>query len=290
MQSEITVIIPTWCRPASLRHALELILACDPAPAEVLVHIDAGDTETAPMLEREFSGKVTLFRSETTQGPGGGRNLLLQHAQCPLVASFDDDSWPLDTDYFAAAARLMEANPQAGVLTGRVTLRGETPATKSEAVWPMASYESGACVYRREAFLATRGFMPLRHAYGMEEADVALQLMDAGWTILRASSLQVFHDSELQHHVSAQINAAHITNTALLAYLRYPIRYWPLGALQVMNRVRYSLKSKRHQGILKGLLAIPVTAAQFRAHRRPVRPATIQRSRRLASGKPQGIS
>ena len=280
--SEISVVIPTWRRPGSLRQALDKILACDPPPAEVLVHIDVGDSETAPMLEREFAGRVTSFQTATTQGPGGGRNLLLQRAKSSLAASFDDDSWPLDADYFATAARLMDANPRAGVLTGRVTLRGETPTAQPNAVSAVASFEGCACVYRREAFLATRGFLPLRHAYGMEEVDVALQLMNAGGDILRASSLRVYHDSELQHHVSPEINAAHITNTALLAYLRYPIRYGPLGALEVLNRMRYSLKMGRHRGILKGLLTIPFTVWKYRALREPVKVETLRRSRQLA--------
>lgn len=282
---QISAVIPTWRRSASLRQALDRILTCLPAPAEVLVHIDAEDAEAAPLLEREFYGKVTWFQSETTQGPGGGRNLLLQRSKCPLVASFDDDSWPLDADFFATAAGLMEANPQAGVLAGRVTLRGETPVVKSEDMLPVASFEGCACVYRRDAFLATRGFLPLRHAYGMEEVDVALQLMDAGWSILRASSLRVFHDSALQHHVSPEINAAHISNTALLACLRYPVRYWPLGALQVLNRVRYSLEMGRLRGVLKGLLAIPFVVGKYRAFRQPVKPGTFRRSRQLARGQ-----
>ena len=49
-----------------------------------------------------------------------------------------------------------------------------------------------------------------------------------------------YRDTRLEHHASEAVNAAHIRNTALLAYLRYPIPYWALGALQVLNRVRYA--------------------------------------------------
>src|SRR6266487_4011454 len=98
---DISVVIPTWRRPANLRRTLARFFACNPAPREIIIHIDAGDAETAPMLDREFAGKATWFQSTSTRGPGGGRNLLLQRAQCPLVASFDDDSYPIDEDYFA---------------------------------------------------------------------------------------------------------------------------------------------------------------------------------------------
>jgi len=261
------------------------IFTCDPAPAEVLVHIDAGDDETAPMLEREFAGRVTWFQSKTPQGPGGGRNLLLRRAKYSLVASFDDDSWPLEVDYFATVAKLMATNPRAAVFTGRVTLRGERPQAAVIAVWPVASFEGCACVYRREAFLATRGFMPLRHAYGMEEVDVALQLMDAGWDILRAPALKIYHDTELEHHVSPKINAAHITNTALLTYLRYPLLFWPLGVFQVLNRVRYAMAMKRWRGIIQGLISIPTTCWKYRIYRKQITAATLRISRQLARNK-----
>ena len=82
---------------------------------------------------------------------------------------------------------------------------------------------------RRDAFLQTAGYLPLRYAYGMEEVDLALQLLDRGWKIMAASELRVFHDTEMKHHSSPSVNAAQISNVGLLVFLRYPIRYWPLA-------------------------------------------------------------
>jgi GT2 family glycosyltransferase len=118
----------------------------------------------------------------------------------------------------------------------------------------------------------------------MEEADVSLQLLDAGWSIVKTPALRVFHDSELTHHASPEVNAAHITNTALLAYLRYPFRYWPLGVAQVLNRVRYSLRRKRYDGIGSGMFKIPSIIWRHRKDRKPVKASTISHARRLARG------
>jgi len=276
-------VIPTWRRQESLRRALKTIFACEPAPAETLVHVDVGDTGTGAVLGREFAGAVTWLQSAEAQGPGGGRNLLIREARYPFVASFDDDSWPIDKDYFDIARRLMEANPKAGVLTGKVILPGQKLEQRRQGSSRLCgSFEAGACVIRRTAFLQTSGFVPLRRAYGMEEADIALQLLDAKWTILRTAALRVFHDSCLGHHASRDINAAHITNTALLAFLRYPVYFWPFGACQTMNRVFYALRAKRYRGIIKGLKDIPRTVAAHRASRKPVKGETICHSRRLA--------
>lgn len=281
MRCPITAIVTAYRRIPETLATLAKLQACVPAPDEILVHVDCGGDECRAAVTSAFP-EIRVLVSDKPVGPGGARNKLIAAARNEIVASFDDDSYPMDQDYFARAASLLKANPRAAVLTGQVSLRGETPAAESEAVWPVASFQGCGCVYRREAFLAMRGYLPLRWAYGVEEADVALQLMDAGWTIMQVSSLRVFHDTQLQHHRSPQINADSIANIALLAYLRYPIRFWPLGALQLLNRVGYSLKTGRYRGIVKGLLAIPYTIVKYGPERQPIKPATLRHSRQLA--------
>jgi GT2 family glycosyltransferase len=207
---------------------------------------------------------------------------LIQESRFPLVASFDDDSWPLDQNFFQTAAELMREHPKAALLSGQVTMRGQIAPETSDFIAEANCYESGACVLRREAFLQTGMYLPLRYAYGMEEADVALQLLDSGWTILKAHKLRVYHDSDLNHHASPAINAAHITNTALLTFLRYPVSYWPLGAAQVANRIRFALTVGRHRGVLAGVLGIPGVIRTYWQARKPVQKSTILRSRKLA--------
>jgi GT2 family glycosyltransferase len=281
-------VIPTWRRTVSLCRALEQILACRPAPAEVLVHVDAGDGETRGALQSRFGHAVRWFSSDTTQGPGGGRNQLIREARSPIVASFDDDSWPMDADYFAVAAESFDAHPRAAVLDAREirpNSEENAVATAPETeIARIACYQNCASLIRRDAFLTTRGYLPLRYAYGMEEADVALQLMDAGWELLHAPALRVFHDTSLEHHGGSAVNAAHICNTALLAYLRYPICYWPLAALQVLNRARFAARMGRWPGIATGFCQIPAALWRNRNERKPVSAATIALSRSLARG------
>jgi hypothetical protein len=87
----------------------------------------------------------------------------------------------------------------------------------------------------------------------------------------------------MQHHASQAVNAAQITNTALLAFLRYPIRLWPLGILQTLNRVKYAISVRRFRGILKGLWDIPFVCWKYRAARKPVKVETVKMARKLRS-------
>jgi GT2 family glycosyltransferase len=279
-------VIPTWRRSDALRRTLEQILSCRPAPAEILIHVDAGDNETQSALKPQFGDAVRWLSSDTTLGPGGGRNRLIREARSPVVASFDDDSWPMDADYFSAAAELFQSYPRAAVFdvleVRPDTEQSEIACHANAGIVPTACYQNCACLLRRDAFLTTSGYLPLRYAYGVEEADVALQLLDAGCEIMRAPALRVYHDSQLEHHSSPRVNAAHIANTALLAYLRYPVSYWPLGVMQVLNRARYAMRMRRWRGIASGLCQIPGALWQHRKYRKPVTAATIAQSRRLA--------
>ena len=280
---DISIVIPTYRRNRQLAAVLLRLFACNPAPAEVLIHVDAGDQETPNLLEQTFSGKVHWICASSRRGPGGGRKFLMEMAKTQWVVTFDDDSWPESLDFLKRLENVIAANPKAGVLAFPINVRGQKPSYWSPEIQQASCFENCGCAIRREAFLQTDGFLPLRHAYGMEEADVSLQLLDKGWQILNVPDLWVYHDTGMEHHASAPVNAAQITNTALLAFLRYPIRLWPLGILQTINRVKYAISVGRFQGILKGILDIPFACWKYRAARKPVKAETIQLARKLRS-------
>ena len=281
--SMVSVVIPTFNRYEQLQSALVRVFECNPQPSEVLIHVDAGDQETPKLLAGHFSGKVNWVCASSTRGPGGGRNVLMEMTKAPWVVTFDDDSWPESPNFFERLKQVIAANPEAGVLAFPINVRGQKPEHWPKQIQQASCFENCGCAIRREAFLQTDGFLPLRHAYGMEEADVSLQLLEKGWQILNVPDLWVYHDTGMEHHASAPVNAAQITNTALLVFLRYPITLWPLGILQTINRLKYAISVRRFRGIAKGLLDIPNACWKYRVARKPVKAETIQRARKLRS-------
>ena len=277
--NHFSVVIPTFHRHEKLQGALIRIFNCKPNPKEVLVHVDAGDHEPQQLLEKFICGRVRWVCASSTQGPGGGRNILIQMADSPWIVSFDDDSWPESPDFFKRLEKVIKANPKAGVLALPINVRGQKPTYWSDEIQQASCFENCGCAIRREAFIQTDGFLPLRHAYGMEEADVSLQLLDKGWQILNVPDLWVYHDTGMVHHASAPVNAAQITNTALLAFLRYPVKMWLLGILQTLNRVKYAISMGRFEGIMKGLWDIPFFCWKYRVARKPVKAETLELAR-----------
>ncbi len=286
-KAAVSVVIPTYGRPEQLLQTVGRILSCDPAPDDILVHVDAGDLVSGRRLHDAFP-HVCVNHARSRQGPGGGRNRLVELARHNIVVSFDDDSWPLSPSFFRQALDLTEQYPDVAmfaceILEGDELEHAATIACRPvETLGPVQMQESAGfvgcgCIFRRSAFLKTGGYLPLERAYGMEEADVTLKLLDQGDRIALVKGLQVYHDcNRPSRHGQAKINAAHITNTALLVFLRYPPLLWPYGGLQVLNRLCYCLSQGRFSGMLRGVCAIPAALWWYRSNRKTVRSETLK--------------
>jgi len=277
----VSVILPTYKRADSLRGSLRKLLQCDPAPDQIVVHVDAGDEETPTMLAAEFP-TVEVIRSDTQQGPGGGRNKLMAASRNETVVSLDDDSWPLQADFLGVADQMMSSATSIAAIACHIIEKDDRPEESNNShnvaeLKPTFSFVGCGAIIRRSAFLKTTGYIPLRYAYGMEEADVSIQLLDRGYEVVSCPNLSVFHDCPREtHHSSPSINAAQITNTGLFAFLRYPYRFWPYGCLQVINRIAFSLKKRRFRGVIQGLVSIPFHCLKYSQHRRAVTPSTMR--------------
>ena len=266
---KISAIVTAYERVDQTLATLRIIQSCTPAPDEVLVHVDANQVECERAIREAFPN-LRILRSPDQVGPGGGRNKLMNAAQFELVASFDDDSYPIDSDYFARALKLFERFPDASVLCAALYHAGESIGLDERSAQWSADFSGGACIYRRSAFLEAGGYVPLPVAYGMEEVDLAIRLHSQGGKILTTPWLRVFHNTDLKRHGDPRVTAGSIANLALLAYLRYPVSLWAIGIGQCANRLLWLMRHGRRRGILKGLTMIPAHLWANHHYRLPV--------------------
>jgi GT2 family glycosyltransferase len=252
----ISAIVTAYERIDQTLATLRVIYSCAPKPDEILVHVDANRSECEQAIRNAFPD-VQILHSEDRVGPGGGRNKLLNAAQFELVASFDDDSYPIDSDYFARAVQLFERFPDASVICAALYHAGESIGLDEQSAQWTADFCGGACIFRRKDFLEAGGYVPLPVAYGMEEVDLAIRLHSRGGKILTTPWLRVFNNTDLKRHGDPHVTAGSIANLALLAYLRYPISLWAIGVGQCANRLLWLLSHGRRRGIWKGVTMIP---------------------------------
>ena len=275
LNSRIAAIVTAYERTEQTLATLSVIQKCEPQPAEILVHVDGNRLRCAEAIRAAFPD-VRVLVSDEQVGPGGGRNRLMAAATSELVASFDDDSYPIDSDYFARAVQLFDKHPNATVICAALYHRGETIALDAQRAQWTADFSGGACVYRRNAFIEAGGYVPLPVAYGMEEVDLALRLHSHGARVLTSSWLRVFHDTDLQRHNDASVTAGSIANLALLTYLRYPASLWIIGIGQCLNRVLWLMRHRRWRGIGTGVVMIPKHLRGHRQYRMPLRHEVVR--------------
>ena len=269
MNHGISAIVTAYERVDQTLATLQIIQSCTPAPDEVLVHVDADQGECERAIREAFPN-VRILCSVERIGPGGGRNKLMSATQFEFVASFDDDSYPLDHDYFARALKLFKRFPDASIICAALYHVGEAIGLDKRSAQWSADFSGGACIYRRSAFLDAGGYVPLPVAYGMEEVDLAIRLHSRGGKTLTTPWLRVFHNTDLKRHGDPRVTAGSIANLALLAYLRYPVSLWAIGVGQCANRLLWLLRHGRRRGILKGVTMIPAHLWTNHRYRLPV--------------------
>lgn len=207
---------------------------------------------------------VRILRSQQNLGPGGGRDRLFKEADCDLICSFDDDSWPVDADYFAQVKAIMERFPEAAILSPAVYLKEKPILPRLAEVSESVSFEGSASVTRRSHYLQLPGYVPVPDAYGVEEADLSLQAHAAGYQVLNSPWLRAWHDrpySDYQHGIVPWVR-----NEVLLAYLRYPRWLQPWGWLRALRHVIRHWQT--NLALVKALAGSAAHCYEYREHRR----------------------
>ena len=266
ISAPVTAIVAAWNRIPETLETLRRICECSPAASEIIVHIDGKRHSCKTAIATSFPN-VRLLISEQIIGPGGARNRMVEAAGEEIIASFDDDSCPIDRDYFQRVCLIFENFPEVSVIGAAVYERNITVKADARTASYASDFIGCGCAYRRAAFLAAGGYVPLPVAYGMEEVDLALRLHARGHQILRTQWLRVFHDTNLKRHADPKITAASIANLALVAYLRYPVSLWCVGLLQMIRRTVWLIRARRFQGVVCGWFSVPKLLLQYRSYR-----------------------
>ncbi len=203
-QPLVSVIVPAYRRPESLRRAVESLLRqdFDPAAYEIIVVDSSPDDVNARLLaelETQAAPSLRWFR-KAPEGPGPSRNLGAHHAHAAFLAFLDSDC--------AASPQWLRCGLAAfddgvGIVQGRTVPQTGTPHhffnRTLEVRQESFLYETANIFYRRQAFVEGGGFPPdlagaLELPFGGEDVALAWTVKRAGWTTRFAHDALVEHD------------------------------------------------------------------------------------------------
>jgi glycosyltransferase involved in cell wall biosynthesis len=155
----VSVVIPTYGRPAFLRETLASVWAQSHRPIQVIVVDDSSDSAVAVNAAPEPDLEVLVVRNACNMGPGAARNTGLAHATGELVLFLDDDDLLVPTRLERAVAEIGGACAHVMALEdfwpdGRTRLRDTVYSGDMRRTFTrIAPPQVGQVVWRRDQVL-----------------------------------------------------------------------------------------------------------------------------------------
>ncbi|RIK89496.1 MAG: glycosyl transferase family 2, partial [Burkholderiales bacterium] len=159
----VSVVVPTWRRPALLARCLDALLAqtLQPSLYEIVVADDAPEEAVRERVERlrtRARCELRYVAVRATQGAAGARNAGWRAARGEIVAFTDDDTIP-DRGWLLAGLRALAGG--ASAVTGRVEMPlppRPTDYEKDAAGLTRAEFVTANCFVRRDVLERIGGF------------------------------------------------------------------------------------------------------------------------------------
>ncbi|MFK4070179.1 glycosyltransferase family 2 protein [Streptomyces sp. NPDC029674] len=186
------VVIPTLGRPSLNVTLRALAGAGGPAPARVILVDDRKGPDGTTPLPAEIPAalrSVTTVVKGPARGPAAARNTGWRAAgRVPWIVFLDDDVVPGPAWGDDLALDLGAAAPRDAAVTARIDVplpedRRPTDWERNTAGLATARWITADMAYRREALEAVGGFDERFRRAFREDADLALRVLAAGWTV-----------------------------------------------------------------------------------------------------------
>lgn len=201
----VSVIVITYHRNQFLQSTIASIYAQEDIPGlfELIVIDNGGDAVVPPCPHEDLS--VRVVNPERNLGVAGGRNLGMKLARGRYLIFIDDDAVWHDTHDMVRFLSRFEEDPACACIavkvvnaqTGEIDQRLLPAPDKSRLLRSAAPSETPyfyGCAYAVRALaIAEVGMYPERLVYGMEELDLSLRLVEAGYTIIFDPTIAVLH-------------------------------------------------------------------------------------------------
>jgi len=287
---QLSFIVITYDRRDDLYRCLESIFRQEGLPASYeVILINNGPHDDLRLPPHDDRVRLRVERAPHNLGVCGGRNLGIRLAQGDVLVFIDDDAeWHSAEDVRRIMA-YFAANPRCGGLCGRVLLPdgrlderhlpypNKAYARALTAPTP-APYFLGTAHALRAAALERAEPYPERYFYAMEEIDLSLRLIDAGWEIVYLPEVAARHYTSPQGRLEEiERWQRHSLNKARMAWRLLPLPY-PLTTTLIWCAATL-VRTRQPGAALHVLRALWAERALLRQERRPIRPATVRRLR-----------
>lgn len=194
----VSIVILTFNRKDRVLAQMTSLASLTFSPLEIVV-VDNCSEETVDDIVLRDS-RAVLVRNETNLG-AVGRNRGMEVAGGDIIVTLDDDVYGITDDHLRSLCRLMRRNDLAAVVfkvteeaTGRIVnwCHPYDPDRFSGQELETNEISEGAVAFKRTA-LREVGLYPEYFFISHEGPDLAMRLINHGWTILYSPEIVVLH-------------------------------------------------------------------------------------------------
>ena len=280
VHASVVVGIATHNRAGEVRKAIASALEQTHMPLRVAVIDDASSDGTSAMRD-EFK-TVSWERWEQNQGYVRARNNMMLTAAEDYYVSLDDDSWFIRSDEIAIAVDFLERHPEAAAVAFDILSPDHPQPVSRGSRQSVAMFIGCGHVLRLSTVKALSGYAEFPGAYGAEEKDFCLRLIDAGYQIVKFDGVHVWHDkSSLARDIPRQHRSG-VCNDLALTLRRVPLGFLlPIMAWKISSHIAFAIRKGLLRPCLQGFRDFVMAAADIWRTRSPVRLSSLAQYRTL---------
>jgi GT2 family glycosyltransferase len=273
--------IITRNRADSLRKAIASALQQRRIKIDIVV-VDDGSTDETTTLSTAFPN-VTWTRRDQSAGYVARRNQLMERGDCKYYVSLDDDAWFVGEDEIAVAVDHLEQKGSVAAIAFDILSPDHPKQSARTQPERVATFIGCGHVLRMSALHEVGLYQPSPGAYGGEEKDLCLRLMDAGYEIARLPGVHVWHDKTQRGREIAAQHRSGVCNDLAMTLRRTPLAVLPLALVsKLYKHLIFSLRHGLLRACVQGITLFFRSAPQVWRSRRAVRLATLREFVRLA--------
>jgi GT2 family glycosyltransferase len=198
MDINISVVIPTYRRPALLKNCLDALRhqTLDRNNFEIIVVSDGPDAVTEELVNK-MRGVLPALRFislPVKKGPAAARNLGWKHATAQLIAFTDDDCLP-DKNWLQAAWQQYQHENEI-VFSGKLIVplsKSPTDHELNTANLETAEFITANCFCTKKALEAAGGFDERYRLAWREDSDLQFRFLKLGIPVIKIYEAKVIH-------------------------------------------------------------------------------------------------
>jgi len=274
----VSIVILTWNRCSYVLRAIESAYNQPYRPIEVIVVDSASSDGTIEAINRKYP-KVQAIRLHRNLGCPEGRNIGLANCSGSIIFSLDDDAW-LTHSAIEVCVKEFQRELNLGIIACQI-LEPKKASSNNLRKHYTYLFSGGACVIKKEV-LSKIGYFPSDFFRQAEEGDMALKVLEAGYSILYFPKSIVYHEKVTINRDNKLFMFYGCRNELYTVIRRYPLILMPIAVLWKIIVWNWAgIKNLALHFTLGACFYVLLKIPKLLLQRKPVSLGTIKKTIRL---------